>query len=138
MSILTNRTGFPANRTNDIFDAIADTFFDGFFVQPTNLRNTHPQTKVDHTEEGYTISMAIPGVPKEKVNIDINNNTIMISYDCTELLTSFSAKSLRKSWNLPENVDAERVTASSTDGILTVNIPKFETATTPQRTISVQ
>ncbi len=138
MSILANRAGFPANRTNDIFGAITDTLFDGFFVQPTNLRSTPPQAKVDHTEEGYTINMAIPGVPKEKVNIDINNNTITVSYDCTELLTSFSEKSLRKSWSLPENVDVERVTASSTDGILTINIPKFEATTTPQRTITVQ
>lgn len=115
-----------------------DTFFDGFFVSPTRNRITGPKTNVKTTEQGYEVSLVVPGVEKKDININVDKGTVTVSYNTTEeTSTTFATKSFTKSWTLPENTDPEFITAKSENGILTLSVPTTDT-TTPARTITVQ
>ena len=123
----------PINTSVEIDDVL-----DKFFAFPMQ-RPSGPASNVQTTDIGHQISLVVPGVPKDEIGIDINNNTMTVSYEQKEeTANSIAAKSFKKSWALPENADIERVTASADNGIITISIPREETATPPRRTITIK
>tara|TARA_Y100000592_G_scaffold68773_1_gene106883 strand:+ start:4585 stop:4983 length:399 start_codon:yes stop_codon:yes gene_type:complete len=114
------------NPNRDIFDTFTDSLFDGF-VSTRPLSNTQVATNVNKTENGYDIQLAVPGVPKDQVKVDVKDNLVTVSYKQEEATTnSVATRSFSKSWTLPKNVDVENITAIAEDGILTVTVPKTE------------
>ena len=123
------------NPSRDIFDIFADSFMDGLSGTRPTFR--HPTTHIERTEAGFEIQLAVPGVPKEQVKVDVRNNTVTISYDQSEKTPkSISTRSFSKSWTLPKNADVENITATAENGILTVTVPETET-TKSARSITV-
>tara|TARA_Y100000004_G_scaffold193466_1_gene256072 strand:- start:83 stop:454 length:372 start_codon:yes stop_codon:yes gene_type:complete len=115
-----------------------DTFFDGLIANPIPARASGPKTNVKTTKEGYEVSLVVPGVNKEDININVDKGTMTVSYKKTkETWTSFATRSFTKSWTLPENTDPEFITAKSENGILTLSVPTKDT-TVPARTITIQ
>ena len=114
-----------------------DPFFGEFFGRPS-VRNTGPKTSVATTDDGYELSVVVPGVSKGDIDINVEKGTLTVSYKTTEeTKTSFATKSFTKSWTLPENTDAEFITAKSENGILTLSVPTTDKSI-PARTITVQ
>lgn len=114
-----------------------DTFFGEFFTRPPS-RGTGPKTNVTTTEEGYELSLVVPGVDKGDFDINIDKGTLTVSYKTTdETKASFATRSFSRSWTLPKNTDPEFITAKSENGILTLSVPTTDT-TVPSRTIAVQ
>ena len=100
--------------TNPFGSFFSDRFFDSFFSDAPiygvtrSRRETGitPRFNVSQTETGYTISVAAPGVSKEDINVNIEANTLTISYTEEETTeTSFACSSFRRSWRLPEGTD---------------------------------
>ena len=133
--------------TNPFGSIFSDRFFDSFFsdapiygVSRSNRRDTgfSPRFNVQQNEIGYVISVAAPGISKEDVNINIEDNTLIISYTQEESIeTSFACSSFRRSWRLPEGTDIENITAVYENGILSLSVPTAD-ATTYTRTIQVK
>ena len=124
----------------------SDRFFDSFFSDAPiygvtrNRRETGitPRFNVSQTETGYSISVAAPGVSKEDININIEANTLAISYTQEENTeASFACSSFRRSWRLPEGTDIENITAAYENGILSLSVPTAD-AKTYTRTIEVK
>ena len=125
----------------------SDRFFDSFFsdapiygVSRSNRRDTGftPRFNVQQNEAGYTISVAAPGVSKEDIIVNIEANTLTISYTEEETTeTSFACSSFRRSWRLPEGTDVENITATYHNGILSLSVPTADAATYT-RTIQVE
>jgi len=90
--------------------------------------------KVD--DEAYTISALLPGVASEDLNITFVNDTLNIQgelknkYDenATYILQERPYGQFYRSISLPESVDAAKVEASLTNGVLTLRVPKAEKA----------
>ena len=95
-------------------------------------------TPTINTREGefaYHVEVDLPGVKKEDINIQIEDNTLVISgerkvkeeikekdyYRVESAFGSFS-----RSFTLPEDVDIENIHAESSDGVLEVVVPKLE------------
>jgi len=132
--------------TNPFGSFFSDRFFDSFFSDAPiygvarNRRETGitPRFNVSQAETGYTISVAAPGVSKEDINVNIEANTLTISYTEEETTeTSFACSSFRRSWRLPEATDVENITATYENGILSLSVPTAD-ATTYTRTIQVK
>tara|TARA_Y100001970_G_C13944324_1_gene704800 strand:- start:168 stop:605 length:438 start_codon:yes stop_codon:yes gene_type:complete len=133
--------------TNPFGSIFSDRFFDSFFsdapiygVSRSNRRDTgfSPRFNVQQSETGYVISVAAPGVSKEDVNVNIEDNTLTISYTQEENTeTSFACSSFRRSWRLPEGTDIENITAAYENGILSLSVPTAD-AKTYTRTIEVK
>jgi HSP20 family protein len=91
---------------------------------------------IQDTGEAYEFSALLPGVSAEELNIQIQNDVVSISgelkYERDEkgnyLLQERPAGKFSRSIELPDPVDASKVEAHLTDGVLTLRLPKAEEA----------
>ena len=124
-------------------DHLFDSFFDDALVYPfTNTsrrsRGIDAHYNVTKTDEGFQVSVAAPGVKKDDINVNIDSDTLTISYsqeDSTD--TSFACSSFSRSWRLPEGTDADNIAATYDNGILTLSVPNADVKTYT-RTIKVK
>jgi HSP20 family protein len=97
--------------------------------------------------EGYTFVALVPGVKADELSIETEGNTVKISGELIAPALSADEKvqTLRseigfgkfsRAFEMPEEIDAEKIDASLDGGVLTVRVPKAE-AVKP-RTIKVQ
>jgi len=133
-----------------------DSFIDDLFgdqlghVKNKNYNkiSTSPKVNIQESDEGYTLSIAVPGYKKSDFIIDLENETLTIS---AELKTEenkkdihysrkeFEYTSFKRSFTLPETIEVDKIEANYTDGILSLTIPKKEEAKPkPARSISVK
>ena len=106
--------------------------FDNLFV-PSNFTNS-PKVNVKETDKAYEIEIANPGFSKEDTSIKVENHVIYVSMNLeTETkdddkyhVRQWKKSSYSESWNLPENVIEDRITAKNVDGVLTITLPKKE------------
>ena len=115
-------------------------WFDDFFAPETNpmLKNrisSVPKVNIFETDSSYKIELAVPGIKKEDVKINLNNELLTIFSEkseeqidekktCTKREYSYS--SFSRSFTLPEAADKEKITAKCENGILVVTIEKRE------------
>ena len=139
----TTTDNFNNNGIFEAFDRMLDTTFansGGFLVQPTTS-GTGPQSYVTTTDTEHRIDIAIPGVPKDAVNVSVANGALTVGYESTaafENLTNVFSTSFTKTWTLPDGVDVEAITATSENGVLTVTLPYANTQGFAGRTITVE
>lgn len=108
-------------------------FDDDFFPVLTNRTSSMPAVNIREDEKTYFLDLAIPGMEKKDLKIDINEDVLTISSeDKSETEESrdgykrkeFSYSSFCRSFYIPENVERENIEANYKDGILTVGLPK--------------
>jgi HSP20 family protein len=84
-------------------------------------------------DDAYVLSALVPGLQAEDLNIQVLDDVLRIegeykaeesNYLVRELPTGSFSRTLR----LPSSIDADKVDARITDGILTLNLPKAESA----------
>lgn len=94
------------------------------------------RTDIKETNTEYTVMVDVPGVPKEKININLEDGYLKISTE-----TEKEEKNDAENWIRRErysasqsqeiyigNVKEENIKASMKDGVLTIIIPKEEKA----------
>lgn len=112
-------------------------FFDTFFERmggPLRM----PETDVTETESEIRVSMDLPGMRAEDVNVELENNVLTISGERREernegeegrfQLAERRWGEFSRSFVLPREVEGDRIDAQYRDGVLTVTIPKAESA----------
>ena len=117
------------------------TFFNPFYgARPIinryqNAAPNVPAVNVKETEAAFVLELAAPGLKKEDLKINVENNKLTIGYqsemkseETTEKYTrqEFGFTSFERSFRLPKTVNAEAIKAAYTDGVLTVELPKVE------------
>lgn len=109
------------------------TWFDD--VVPTGFTNS-PKVNVKETDKAYEIEIANPGFGKDETQIKVENGILYVSMTSESKedennekkyhVQQWSKSSYQESWNLPENVIEEQITAKNVDGVLTITLPKKE------------
>lgn len=84
------------------------------------------KSRILKTKAGHEVHLVVPGVSKDEVNIDIENNLMTISHDQKENGGVFATKSFSRYWKLPKSADIDNITASSENGILIIDVPNKE------------
>lgn len=84
-------------------------------------------------DEAYVLSALVPGLKAEDLNIQILADVVSIEgeYKAVEaefLLNELPSGTFRRTLRLPNEVDAEKVEAKIADGVLTLTLPKAESA----------
>ena len=114
------------------FMKIIDEFFDESCCTTSDCCTSKksPAHDVIESDKEFVIEMELAGVKKEDVSIETEDGTLTIeterkkdddkNYKRSEI---YSGK-YKRSFILPDTVDAEEIKASMADGILTVSIPK--------------
>ena len=123
------------------------------YVQPYQLRRMarrwaeQPQqlalgVNVSEQDDAYVLSALVPGLKAEDLNIQVLENVVSIegeyhSADTEYLLNELPSGSFRRALRLPTEIQAEKVEAKITDGVLTLNLPKAESSRPKKVNISV-
>jgi HSP20 family protein len=114
---------------------MSNLFDDDFFPVFSNMTSSMPAVNIKEDEKSYLLDLAIPGIDKKDMNIDINEDVLTISSETKNEAEEnkdgykrkeFSYSSFCRSFYIPENVNREKITASYKDGILNVVLPKQE------------
>jgi HSP20 family protein len=80
--------------------------------------------RINKNDEGYEISIDLPGLSRSDVEISVHGKTLTISAR-REMKTSNSkfAEDYKNSWTLPDHTQFDTVSARYDAGILTINVP---------------
>lgn len=122
----------------DVVPSLFEEMFGKNWV-PTDhhVKKTTPAVNIKEDAQGFKIEMAVPGMNKKDFNIQLDNDTIIISYEkkvekSEEKLEytrrEFGLSSFKRTFTLPESADQEKIAANYREGILSVDIPKQEEA----------
>ena len=110
--------------------------------------STLPAVNVRENDNEYLIEVAAPGMKKDDLTVDYDNGRLTISSEVKkeksehdEKITrrEFRYESFQRSFIIPEEqVNADKIGATYTDGILYLNLPKREEVKPkPARQISI-
>ena len=117
-------------------------FFDDFFVRDffgfPNAESKSPKTipavNVKETEHEFIVDVAIPGVKKEDVKVELNENVLTISSEVKkeegeqqEIYTrkEFSYTTFKRSFTIDNDaIDTEKIDAKVDNGVLSVHLSK--------------
>jgi HSP20 family protein len=112
-----------------------EDFFNNDFLSLSRFNANVPPVNVKETSDAYHLELAVPGLYKENVDINLDGNLLTISGKHEEKINEekenytrreFNFSSFTRTFTLPESVNAEAITADLKDGILKVNLPKKE------------
>ena len=130
---------------------IWDDFFNRDFIDSSIGRlgnGNSPAVNVAESNDGFTIEVAAPGYEKADFNVFVDNGTLTVSSEkkleekeSAESYTrrEFMYSTFKRSFTLPDSVEAGKVSASYENGILKINVPKREEAKAqPARTIAIK
>jgi HSP20 family protein len=141
----------PTLRSRFNMPSIFDEFFGkefnpGFFEDRASM--SVPAVNVLEDPDNFKIEVAAPGLEKKDFKIDLDNNVLTISSekeykhedekDGKYMRREFAYASFKRSFTLPESVDADKIKANYKEGLLYISIPKREEAKQkPPRQISI-
>ncbi len=111
------------------------TLSNQFYRELFSVSDTiEPKSTVYENEKEVILEIAIPGVEKDQINIDIQKNTLTIETQIKseknkkDILKSqsFSQSKYKKSSRIGENLDKSNINASYKDGVLKLIFLKKE------------
>jgi HSP20 family protein len=118
--------------------------------QPTNAAKSRPEASllppVDVVEDatGITLYADLPGVPKDRLQLRVDGDQLMVEAEVQLAVpqgmeathAEVGLSSYRRAFTLSKELDAGKVSAELSQGVLRVRIPKADHA--QPRKISVQ
>ena len=113
----------------------SNLFDDDFFPLVSNRSNSMPAVNIREDEKNYMLDLAVPGIDKNDLKIDINEDVLTVSSETKNeseesndgfKRKEFSYSSFCRSFYIPENVNRDKIEAKHKDGVLTIGLPKQE------------
>ncbi len=96
-----------------------------------------PTVDVSETENDFEIRAELPGVSESDVNVSVTDNRLTVKGEKRQEAETDGKNyhrverrygSFQRCFTLPRNVETSNIKAGFSDGILTLSIPKSETA----------
>ncbi|MCF7832793.1 MAG: Hsp20/alpha crystallin family protein [Candidatus Marinimicrobia bacterium] len=133
------KRNYPIPQVSRFYNSLMDGFLnDPFFnTEASEPVNWTPRMEVEENEEEFLLNVEVPGLGKKDIDISVKDNVISISGEKKEKvhkkesqyhLNEISYGRFCRSFQLPNNVDVDKIQGSWKEGILTVEIPKTEVA----------
>ena len=132
---------FDSPRT---YDNLIENFFSSD-VLPS--RSTVPALDIVEKENEIVVNAELPGVKKEDVKITFENNILTLSSEQkpsevsekdTVLLKEIRNSGFDRSVKFGYQIDAAKISAEMSDGVLTITLPKTEEAKPKQIEVKVK
>jgi HSP20 family protein len=141
----------PASRLGvSGFNSLLNDFFintDFPQVRPFGTGTRLPAVNVSEIDQEFHLELTVPGFSKDEINLAIEDDSLIIrgekktEAEQTEKIYSrkeFSYQNFKRTFNLPENVDQEKIGARFENGILFIGLPKKEAEAKASRKIELQ
>lgn len=106
-----------------------------------------PAMDLVEKEKEYEITAELPGIDEKNVEIKLSNHTLTIKGEKKEemeekdkdyYLSERRYGSFQRSFRVPDGVDADKIEATFTKGVLTVRLPKTAQAQKADKKIEVK
>jgi len=125
--------------TNNIkpkFPNIVEKFFVTNIEEKKNPSEhiaTVPSVNISDKKKAFEVSVAVPGLDKKDVQLEISNDCLIISSEKTFnkeekdnnwMRKEYGYASFQRMFRLPKNADPDQVKAEMNNGILTIKIAK--------------
>ncbi len=130
--VRTQRDPLFSNLVNQMWNEVAET------------PKSKPATNVMETEKEFKLQVLIPGWNKKEVKIEIDKNILSISgekesKDEDFIRKEFKTDAFERAFQLPKDINFEKISAKQENGILEISIPKdLEKKAKVQRLISIK
>lgn len=128
---------------DEAFDPASRRFFsDGLFD-----REFSPAMDVVENDDGFLVSVDLPGVDRKDLEISVADNVLTIKGEKKDGREDKTGKVYRKeTWegtfqrtlSLPHGVDSGKIDAKMRDGVLAISLPKREEAKPKQIAVGVK
>jgi HSP20 family protein len=114
-----------------------DFFNDKFFknIHTANNNATSPAVNVVEEDNVFRIEVAVPGLTRKEIRIDLENDILTVASEQKEqkeentqryVRREFGTSTFKRSFQLPDTIDFEKIKARHDAGILTIELPKKE------------
>ena len=98
-------------------------------------RYFEPSVDIYETEEALTVIADVPGAASEDIEVDLRENVLTITARTQELAErwkpiyrEYRSGNYLRQFRLGQQIDQARITARVSDGVLTLTLPKVESA----------
>jgi HSP20 family protein len=127
------------------FSEMLDTFFNDAITTRGTAGSFLPGVDVIEHDKTYEINVTLPGMKKENVNIELEDNVLTVSgerkFENEEKNKKFHLVESRygkfsRSFTLPRNIKRDSIQAGMSDGILNISVEKDEKAVSRQISIN--
>jgi HSP20 family protein len=121
------------HRINEMFDGMLD----GFGRSSDDAPGISPKFDVTETAKEYKVTAELPGMDKRDVEVTLDNNVLRIRGEKKEEreedregvhISERRYGSFQRAFSLPDTAEGEKIKADFKKGVLTLCIPKSETA----------
>ena len=124
------------NTNHELSDLFNDLFGNASNEQMKQRKyECAPSTNIIEKNDGFELHMAVPGVEKKDVKINMEKNVLNITSEKEAEKEDEGTKYARRefvygtfcrSFTLPDTIDTEKISADFKNGILKVTLPKKE------------
>lgn len=131
----------PSHEFEDLYDRMGQLLNMAFGDMPFGQMQVMnapwvPLADVSETDDAYTVEVELPGVRKDQVNVELSDRELLISGEIPEPQEEGGQRRRRSRRTgrfefrtvLPGEVSPDSVSATLSDGVLSVKIPKAEEA----------
>jgi HSP20 family protein len=135
LKIMEDKAMLPTISKRTFSPFLSSIFDEDFFPVLTSRTSSMPAVNIKENEKNFILELAVPGMDKKDLKIDINEDVLTISSETKNEAEEekdgykrkeFSYSSFCRSFYIPENINREKIGASYKDGILNVELPKLE------------
>lgn len=134
MSRALTRAGLFPSVFDEFMKPWNDMFDNGGFM---GRMLTIPAVNITEDNDSFRLSIAVPGMKKDDLNIDVQGNLLTISAEKEETSKEADEQFTRREYNyssfsrtftLPDEVKKDKIDAEYKDGVLWVTMPKTDEA----------
>lgn len=118
----------PAIRSNGLMPQSSSLLDGGFerFMNEAFGGLSRMGYDLQEDEQSWTLSLDVPGIPKENLNVQIEGQTVRIES------TGETQRKFKAAYDLPNEIDVDASTANLENGVLTLKLAKTKSATSRQ------
>lgn len=137
----------PFSEIRRLQDEMNRLFDTSFGEQEIGAVGWIPPVDIEETANGLRVTAEVPGMRKEDIHVEFENGLLTIRGERNREKKTEEKNFHRversygtfvRSFRLPASIDAEQISANYSDGVLTLEMPKSETAKARRIEISEQ
>lgn len=133
-------------RRGDVFENLLENFFNDDFFLPSSYNTGSFRVDLKEDKDNYLLDADMPGMDKDNINIDLQNNYLTISAKREDQVEENKDNYVRRERCYGEfrrsfyfdNIDEENIKASFKDGVLHLELPKKDKAKDERKKIDIQ
>lgn len=130
-----------------VFNFLNDIIGEEITRSPKSSSSFTPAVNVKETDKSFELEVAVPGLKKKDINIDLEENVLTISSVKKEeekkedsdnfKRREFQYQSFERSFTIPEDTDENKIEARHENGVLFISIPKKEAKPNLKKLINI-